>query len=163
MALSQQLEKQASDAKQAKDTKDTVDDIYGMISAPNYMYTLMPQKVGKTAEFMHKIGAIKNKKLLPVADLDRGFIHPKYPAQVIVSYFQAGRICDYINKNWGYDKLLAMMHDYAGGATTPEVIEKELYKRFYMHRTSHWLGLDVHDAGRYDLYSDYSRRIHEVW
>ena len=47
--------------EQAKDTKDTVDDIYGMISAPNYMYTLMPQKVGKTAEFMHKIGAIKNK------------------------------------------------------------------------------------------------------
>jgi Xaa-Pro aminopeptidase len=30
-----------------------------------------------------------------------------------------------------------------------EVIEKEVYKRFYMHRTSHWLGLDVHDAGRY--------------
>jgi NitT/TauT family transport system substrate-binding protein len=47
--------------EQAKDTKDTVDDIYGMISAPNYMYTLTPQKVGKTAEFMHKIGAIKNK------------------------------------------------------------------------------------------------------
>jgi tetratricopeptide (TPR) repeat protein len=72
------------------------------------------------------INAIKNKKLLPVADLDRGFVHPKYPSQVIVSYFQAGRICDYIKKNWGYDKLLAMMHDYAGGATTPEVIEKEL-------------------------------------
>jgi Xaa-Pro aminopeptidase len=32
------------------------------------------------------------------------------------------------------------------------VLEKELYKRFYMHRTGHWLGLDVHDAG------DYKRR-----
>ncbi|HEY6898648.1 MAG TPA: aminopeptidase P N-terminal domain-containing protein [Rhodocyclaceae bacterium] len=30
-----------------------------------------------------------------------------------------------------------------------EVIEKESYKRFYMHRTSHWLGMDVHDAGEY--------------
>jgi len=29
------------------------------------------------------------------------------------------------------------------------VLEKELYKRFYMHRTGHWLGLDVHDAGEY--------------
>lgn len=29
------------------------------------------------------------------------------------------------------------------------VIETESYKRFYMHRTSHWLGLDVHDAGEY--------------
>jgi Xaa-Pro aminopeptidase len=30
-----------------------------------------------------------------------------------------------------------------------QVLEKETYKRFYMHRTGHWLGLDVHDAGEY--------------
>jgi len=30
-----------------------------------------------------------------------------------------------------------------------EVLEKGTYKRFYMHRTGHWLGLDVHDAGDY--------------
>jgi len=30
-----------------------------------------------------------------------------------------------------------------------EVIETESYKRFFMHRTSHWLGKDVHDAGGY--------------
>ena len=30
-----------------------------------------------------------------------------------------------------------------------EVLQKETYKRFYMHRTGHWLGLDVHDAGEY--------------
>jgi Xaa-Pro aminopeptidase len=29
------------------------------------------------------------------------------------------------------------------------VMETEDYKRFYMHRTGHWLGLDVHDAGEY--------------
>ena len=33
--------------------------------------------------------------------------------------------------------------------TRDEIIEKELYKEFFMHRTSHWLGLDVHDAGKY--------------
>jgi Xaa-Pro aminopeptidase len=33
--------------------------------------------------------------------------------------------------------------------TLDEVLEKEEYKRFYMHRTGHWLGLDVHDAGDY--------------
>ena len=33
--------------------------------------------------------------------------------------------------------------------TLETVLEKELYKRFYMHRTGHWLGLDVHDAGEY--------------
>lgn len=30
-----------------------------------------------------------------------------------------------------------------------EIMETEDYKRFYMHRTGHWLGLDVHDAGEY--------------
>ena len=33
--------------------------------------------------------------------------------------------------------------------TLEEVLAKETYKRFYMHRTGHWLGLDVHDAGDY--------------
>jgi len=30
-----------------------------------------------------------------------------------------------------------------------ETIEKAAYRPFYMHRTSHWLGMDVHDVGRY--------------
>ena len=30
-----------------------------------------------------------------------------------------------------------------------EAIEKGTYRRFYMHRTSHWLGRDVHDVGNY--------------
>jgi Xaa-Pro aminopeptidase len=33
--------------------------------------------------------------------------------------------------------------------TVDDVVEKGDYKQFYMHRTGHWLGLDVHDAGDY--------------
>jgi Xaa-Pro aminopeptidase len=29
------------------------------------------------------------------------------------------------------------------------VLESGAYRQFYMHRTGHWLGLDVHDAGEY--------------
>lgn len=32
-----------------------------------------------------------------------------------------------------------------------ELIEKQAYLPFYMHRSGHWLGLDVHDVGRYKI------------
>src|SRR5260221_1703813 len=38
-----------------------------------------------------------------------------------------------------------------------QVLEKETYKRFYMHRTGHWLGLDVHDAGEYKRSGNWRR------
>jgi NitT/TauT family transport system substrate-binding protein len=43
----------------AHDTKNSVDDIYAMISDKDYAYTLQPQKVFATAQFMAKIGSIK--------------------------------------------------------------------------------------------------------
>ena len=70
--------------------------------------------------------AIKNRQLLPVADLDRGFVHPTNQEQVIVSYYQAGRICDYITEKWGWDTILAMLHDFASETDTATVIRKEL-------------------------------------
>ena len=70
--------------------------------------------------------AIRDKKLLPVSELDRGFVYPQYPGQVIVSYFQAGAICEFIKQKWGEDKLLAMVHSYVKQLTTPEVLQQNL-------------------------------------
>jgi Xaa-Pro aminopeptidase len=54
------------------------------------------------------------------------------------------------------------VHDVALGKLVEGLIELELlpagveaniesgaYRSYYMHRTSHWLGLDVHDVGAY--------------
>jgi NitT/TauT family transport system substrate-binding protein len=43
----------------AGDTKNTVEDIVSIISDKDYAYTLQPQKVLKTAQFMAKIGSIR--------------------------------------------------------------------------------------------------------
>jgi Xaa-Pro aminopeptidase len=32
-----------------------------------------------------------------------------------------------------------------------ELLKQEAYKAFYMHNSGHWLGLDVHDVGRYKI------------
>lgn len=43
----------------------------------------------------------------------------------------------------GLKKLGILRGDVAG------LVRNEKYKRFYMHGTSHWLGMDVHDVGSY--------------
>jgi tetratricopeptide (TPR) repeat protein len=72
--------------------------------------------------------AIKEKRLLPVAEMDQGFIFPKYPDQVLVSYWQAGTICDYISERWGNDAILGMVHSFAALKTTPEAILDNLHE-----------------------------------
>ncbi|MFY9610344.1 MAG: aminopeptidase P N-terminal domain-containing protein [Blastocatellia bacterium] len=38
-----------------------------------------------------------------------------------------------------------------------KLIEENEYKKFYMHRTSHWLGMDVHDAGPYKVADEWRK------
>lgn len=42
--------------------------------------------------------------------------------------------------------------------TVDEAIETEAYKPFYMHGTGHWIGLDVHDVGSYNLRDGETKR-----
>jgi Xaa-Pro aminopeptidase len=36
-----------------------------------------------------------------------------------------------------------------------KALKEQSYRRFYMHKTGHWLGLDVHDVGDYRIDGEY--------
>jgi tetratricopeptide (TPR) repeat protein len=74
----------------------------------------------------HVLQAMSEDKFLPIAELDEGFIRPTYQNQVIVSYMQAGLICEYIAATWGQQALRTMLDRYREGDDTPAAIEAAL-------------------------------------
>ncbi len=108
------------------------------------------------------IKAIKDKKLLPIADLDRGFIHPTYPSQVVVSYFQGGKICNFIAEKYGYDTLLAMIHDYADKLTTMEVVEKELKIKPEEFDTQFIAWLEAQTKRQVEGFDEWAKRLRGI-
>ncbi len=97
------------------------------------------------------VSALKNKKLLAVADLDRGFVRPEYPTQVLVSYYEAGKVCDYIAQKWGDDAILGMVHSYAARKTTPEAIQENLHESAdaFNHEFQAWLDQQTAETVRH--------------
>jgi tetratricopeptide (TPR) repeat protein len=67
--------------------------------------------------------AMTDDRFLPVAELDEGFIRPTYEEQVIVSYMQAGLVCQFIDENYGTEKLRGMLRSFKDGLQTGEAIE----------------------------------------
>ena len=70
--------------------------------------------------------AIKENKLLPVKDLDSGFVRPTYPNQVTVSYMQAGLICEMISEFWGHNKLTEMLVEFDKRQDTTQAVRTVL-------------------------------------
>jgi tetratricopeptide (TPR) repeat protein len=72
--------------------------------------------------------ALQKKRLLPVEGLDRGFVRPEFPDQVLVSYYEAGKICDYIAEKWGNEAIRGMIRSYGERKTSAEAISENLHQ-----------------------------------
>ena len=70
--------------------------------------------------------AMADDRFLPVAELDGGFMRPTYEGQVIVSYTQAGLLCQYIALEWGQQGLVDMLNGFADGLSTAGAIREGL-------------------------------------
>ncbi|MGD8339128.1 MAG: peptidase MA family metallohydrolase [Gammaproteobacteria bacterium] len=71
---------------------------------------------------VHVLQAIEAGRFLPIAELDEGFIRPTYENQVIVSYMQAGLICEFIASSFGQEALVRMLERFREGEDTSAAI-----------------------------------------
>jgi cellulose synthase operon protein C len=72
------------------------------------------------------IVALRDNKLLPIEELDSGFIRPSYPAQIQVSYIQAGLVCLFIEQRWGFERVAALLDQFKNNVSTVQAIEGAL-------------------------------------
>ncbi len=70
--------------------------------------------------------AMSEDKFIPIETLDDGFMRPTYPEQVIVSYMQSGLVFDYIDRTYGFDKIVDMLYLFNEHATTGQALERVL-------------------------------------
>ncbi|MES2603964.1 MAG: tetratricopeptide repeat protein, partial [Pseudomonadota bacterium] len=65
-------------------------------------------------------------KFLPVTQLDDGFMRPTYDDQVIVSYMQGGLVMEFIDLNYGFDKIVDMLYQFGNGVKLADAIPQTL-------------------------------------
>jgi tetratricopeptide (TPR) repeat protein len=65
--------------------------------------------------------AYADEALFPVSELNEGFVRPRYPEQVIFSYYQASLVFQLIESQWGLEAILAMLEGYREGRSNEEV------------------------------------------
>lgn len=72
------------------------------------------------------VEAYREDQLLSLSELNSGFVRPKFPEQISLSYLQAGWICEVLARDFGLQKLRDMLIAYSEGKTTEEVFEEVL-------------------------------------
>ncbi len=70
--------------------------------------------------------AMAEHKFLPVEKLDDGFMRPTYENQVIVSYMQGGLVIDFINEEFGFEKIVDMLELFGKGVKLSEALPQTL-------------------------------------
>ena len=61
-------------------------------------------------------------RLLPVSELNNGFVRPAYAEQVIHSYFQASLVFDFIEERWGFDVIRQALNSYRDSSDPDAVL-----------------------------------------
>ncbi|HSJ30057.1 MAG TPA: tetratricopeptide repeat protein [Longimicrobiales bacterium] len=72
------------------------------------------------------LAALKSGQMLPVSELNAGFVRPKYPQQIMHAYYQASLVAEMIEDEHGERALRDMLRAYGDGRTHDEVLRSVL-------------------------------------
>ena len=72
------------------------------------------------------LAAYKAGAMVKPSRLNDGFVRPRHPNEVALSYYQASLVCEMIEREWGAAALPAMLRGYRDGLTTEQVFERAL-------------------------------------
>ena len=70
--------------------------------------------------------AYNRKALLPVSELNNGFVNPSEPQQISNSYYQAYLAIEFIAQDFGFQAILDMLLHYRDGRDTKDIFESVL-------------------------------------
>lgn len=73
--------------------------------------------------FLH---AYRSGRLLPVSELNDGFVRPQYPEQIGHSYYQASLVFELIETEWGFAAIREMLMAFKDGASSGEAVTRVL-------------------------------------
>jgi tetratricopeptide (TPR) repeat protein len=74
------------------------------------------------------LDAFKDGKLLPVVQLDNGFMRPTYEDQIQVSYDQAGLICYFAAERFTFPKMVDFLHAFNDDSMTTAAAVRNVFK-----------------------------------
>ncbi len=77
---------------------------------------------------MQFVRTYEKGKLLPLRDLNSGFVHPEGPEQITNSYFQAGWLCEWMADRFGMGKIRDMLVAFGEGKDDETVFREVLGK-----------------------------------
>jgi len=73
-----------------------------------------------------RLKAFADGRFVPITELDAAFTRPRTPDGVIIAYFQASQVCEFVEAKYGFDGILKMLALYKEGRRTMDVLQQAL-------------------------------------
>ena len=64
------------------------------------------------------LSAYADGRLHGLGSINEGFIRPSFPNQIGLSYYQASLVAEFVEKEWGFDRIVGLLHGYRDGHDT---------------------------------------------